>query len=413
MFKTSYNIVRGLCVSWISTTTAIEQVIEKIMMPPEDPSEYIINQPIGQMIFRQGRYFGDEFLQIQSAIIWHNFLAKRYSYSVDFLFSAIIGLIANFVPMLMVSYFALSMGYISNSLFIQQITFSTHLFNHKQYYYNSQCLGAHSCVLTGIAYYLCDLKRINKFKCFVLIGVFSFLIRSIVIVIIHLKFNLLNDELRNYYDKYDFTQLYIYAFGFALGELLNTYQIQIKQLYNTKIKRKFQTIKQQNMSTVIGLSLLGMMIYVYVDSSAKFNKNVGLLLFWRLLRPVYTILVLITQFIFQLQDDVDDFTIDKDYTGKFQVPGHNSELMIYLMFEPLNTVVLHLVGNTIIGPYNSKIFIFLCVGMVTLQRVLGQFFFKLVDWFPQSCFKVCFQYFDQLKRKQISQLIKDAIYTDY
>ncbi|CAL5982772.1 Conserved_hypothetical protein [Hexamita inflata] len=414
MFKQqSFSRIRTVSIIWISIATAIEQVVEKIMMPPQDPSEYIINQPLGLMICKQGRYLSNQILQIQSAIFWHNYLVKRCSYTMDYVYVLCVGVTANFLPMLIMSYFALTMGYISKSVFLQQISFSTQLFNNGAYYYNSLCLGVHELSAVFFIHFVCFKFRLNYFKVFLWTGFCSILIRSAVIMTVYFKDNLSSDQFRNYYDQNELTQLYIFSFSFALGEKLNVYQKQVRMLSNKFVKREIR-LEREKAKIIVGICSLLTVIYIYMDSYMLYGKKTEILLFTRLMQPIYTALTLTLYTMYILHDESPDkCSINgNDLENKYQIPGYNYDFIQYLCMEPLFAIILYFVGDTIIGPYNSKIFVLLTVGIITAQLAFGKFLYKMIDWLIQGCLKACISYFDELKRKHISQLIKNAIYTD-
>ncbi|CAL5988900.1 Conserved_hypothetical protein [Hexamita inflata] len=414
MFKQqSFSRIRTISIIWISIATAIEQVVEKIMMPPQDPSEYIINQPLGMMICKQGRYFSNQILQIQSAIYWHNYLVKRCSYTMDYVFVMCVGLVANLLPMMIVSYFALTMGYISKNVFLQQISFSTQLFNNKEYYYNSFCLGVHELSTVIAVHFICFKFKLNHFKVFVGLGLSSIILRSIIILALYSGDKFENDKFRNYYDQNELTQLYIFSFAFALGEKLNVYQKQFRMLQNKFLKRTV-AIEKEKAKIIVGICTFSTISFIYMDSHVLYRQKTEYLLVFRLLQPVYTIFTygLYTMYILHDETPNQNSIIGSDPENKYQVPGYNYDYLQYLCMEPLFAIILYFVGDTIIGPYNSKIFVLLTIGIITAQLAFGKFLYKMIDWLIQGCLKACISYFDELKRKHISQLIKNAIYTD-
>ncbi|CAL5986832.1 Conserved_hypothetical protein [Hexamita inflata] len=408
-----FRYLRTFSILWVSISTAVEQMVEKIMMPPQDSKEYIINQPLGLLICYQGRRLGYQLILIQYAVYWHSYLSRRCSYKVDYLYCICVGLITNVIPMFIISYFALSMGYISKSLFFQQILYSTQWFNSNSYYYTSLCLGFHQVSILIVLDFVCFTFKLNKFKAFVISGIVSLALRFIILTFIFYKNELLNERFRNYYDQNEFTQLYIYSFSFAIGEKLNQYQIQSKMIHNKYTKPTLK-LKNENAIIILSVCLILSIIYVFFDFKVQFSDKTNVIFVSRLIQPIYSCLLLTMYSVLIIKDETKQQLASTgcDTENKFQTPGYNHDFIQYLCMEPLFAIILYFVGDTIIGPYNSKIFVLLTIGIITAQLAFGKFLYKMIDWLIQGCLKACISYFDELKRKHISQLIKNSIYTD-
>ncbi|CAL6114375.1 Hypothetical_protein [Hexamita inflata] len=50
------------CLIWIQLSYAVKNVVEMIMMPPQQIDEYLLKNPIYHVLFKQWRFFGNDFL---------------------------------------------------------------------------------------------------------------------------------------------------------------------------------------------------------------------------------------------------------------------------------------------------------------------------------------------------------------
>ena len=57
-----------------------------------------------------------------------------------------------------------------------------------------------------------------------------------------------------------------------------------------------------------------------------------------------------------------------------------------LFSEVLNGLIIKSVANTIIGPFHERLFIFIVVGVITLQNMVGELAFSLMKWFIRGSY---------------------------
>ncbi|CAL5983104.1 Conserved_hypothetical protein [Hexamita inflata] len=412
-------ILQNLLVNsqWIHVSIAVEHIVEKIMMPPREKEDYILNTVVGHGFMRQGKYFGCEFINLVSAYDWYEFIAERYSCSLDFWYALSMRLISYGVPMIIISLMSLSTGYISPKIFVQQITFSSPWFINDQSYYDYVCTDMHMCILSLAIFHICKKFKVNIIKVFLCLMALSFLFRTFVIFILYYNGTLINQKFRVLYDSNDFSQYYIYCFTFALGEYLNRYQIQSKMLYNKRVwSKQIKLPFDPNMATVVfgTIAFLFVVWDTYVELKVQ-NLHMAtfeMLMTRAFLFPIYVVLGWLTLYMVIVTNyQSENFTRQQCKKGKYEVPGNNKVLYITLAAEPLFAIIKHQVGDTVIGPYHTRVFLIITIGILVCQYILGEMLFVLFQWFVQGFFGTCATYFDSLKRKRITQLIKESIYS--
>ncbi|CAL6035832.1 Conserved_hypothetical protein [Hexamita inflata] len=412
-------IFNGLLINsqWIHISVAVEHIIEKIMMPPREKEDYILNTVLGHGLLRQGKYFGCEFINLVSAYDWYEFIAERYSCSLDFWYVLSMRLISYGVPMIIISLMSLSTGYISPKIFVQQVTFSSPWFINDQSYYDHICTDMHMCILSLTIFHLCKKFKINTMKVFGGLMIASFTFRSFVISTLYINGSLVNQKYRVLYDSNDFSQYYIYCFAFLLGEYHNKYQIQPKMLYNKRVwKKAIKFPFDIKMSTAVLGSVASLLViwdtFVEVKVQQINQASIEMLITRVFIFPIYLALSWITFYIEIISKyQVGESTRQQCKKGKFTVPGNNKILYTTLAAEPLFAIIKHQVGDTVIGPYHTRVFLIITIGILVCQYILGEILFALFQWFVQGFFGTCATYFDSLKRKRITQLIKESIYS--
>ncbi|CAL6087041.1 Hypothetical_protein [Hexamita inflata] len=188
-------------------------------------------------------------------------------------------------------------------------------------------------------------------------------------------------------------------------------------LYNKPIQpNKISLSKEMNKFIKIAAPL-GQFVCVYMDSkiqleAEKSNQKSMQLLICRLFsKPIYALLMWIEMAVFELQLERNLEQKQQMKRGNVVVPGYNIHYVTLLAAQPLCAIIKLAVGSTVIGPYHSYIFILLTIGVVISQDFLAEVFLKLYKWFMQDLYSSCVNYFDELKRKRISRLIKESIYT--
>ncbi|CAL6097538.1 Conserved_hypothetical protein [Hexamita inflata] len=409
-----YAQSKPLGVTWIQLSYAVKDIVEKIMMPPQQNDEYLLKNPINHVLFKQGRFFGNDYLSSMQSIIYHTFISGRYSYYLDYWCVTSLRLL-NHIPMIICSIISYSLGYISLRLMYSQIFISSQWVSSDTPCYEILNLNIELCLLSFLVYYMCDKFKLNVIKAFSALGLLSVLIRSGVIIYFHQNSKLTDLNLRFVYDTNALTQFYQFSFGFVLSEFRNKFKRTPKMLFNQLIQPKIVRFPQEfNKAVKIFVPIL-QFICVYVDSTIQIkyenkNKPVQLMICRLLSKPIYDLLMWVKIAINELQLE---FNINNQQNDKKKVivPGYNIHQITLLAAQPLCAIIKVAVGQTVIGPYHPYIFVLMTIGVVVAQDLLAQVIIKLFNWFMQDLHTSCFNYFNGLKRKRITTLIKEAIYT--
>ncbi|CAL5989258.1 Conserved_hypothetical protein [Hexamita inflata] len=402
---------------WIQVSYAIKNIVEIIMMPPQQTEEYLLKSTIGHMIFKQGRFFANDFICSMQALMWHQFIAERYSYSMDFWYSICLRLVSHGIPMIIMSLISYSIGYITPKLVIQQITFNSQWFNNLQSCYELLGLNTQLCLAATTIYYICKKLKLETIKVFIFLGCFSIFLRSIIVYYLHSN-NLLHDySLRYLTDTNTITQFYHFCFGFASGEYLNKFETKSKMLFNQPLQIKTVKIHKEINLAIEYSCYFVLLICVYLDSVVQLSsENTQIsstqLLFARLLtKPTYGVIIWVLINTQEIQFSRNIQQKKESQKGKFIIPGYTQPHLSMLAAQPLSALIRLSVGQTVIGPYHPRIFIMLAIGVLVFQHFLGEICMNLFNWFMQDIYGSVSNYFDNKKRQRISRLIKESIYS--
>ncbi|CAL6111894.1 Hypothetical_protein [Hexamita inflata] len=188
-------------------------------------------------------------------------------------------------------------------------------------------------------------------------------------------------------------------------------------LYNKPIQpKKIKLTQEMNKFIEIGASV-GQLVCVYIDSKIQLRaeqqsrRSIQLLVCRLFSKPIYAILMWIQMTVHELQLERNLEQRQQMKPGNAIAPGYNIHYVTLLAAQPLCAIIKVAVGSTVIGPYHPYIFILLTIGVVISQDFLAEVILKLFNWFMQDLYCSCVNYFDALKRKRISILIKESIYT--
>ncbi|CAL5989186.1 Conserved_hypothetical protein [Hexamita inflata] len=411
--------VRG-AILWLQLQHIIQNVVEIIMMPPQQTEEYLLKNTFGHMIFKQGRYFANDFICSMQALIWHQIIAERYSYTMDYFYVACLRIFIHSVPMVIMSLISYSAGYITLNTLFQQTLFNSQWFDSQQSCYETLGINTQMCIIMLSLYHISFKIKVNRQKLYIGFGIISLIIRTIIICVQYLNNQLYNYSLRYLADSNTVSQLYHYCIGFAFGEYLNKFQLQSKMLYNQPIKTKaaFKIPKEINY-TIYGLSLIFLLLFVYVDSYTQLQaetllRNTRQLLLVRLtIKPLFSfiiwIIVIYQEIQFASKRNLSPIKYSKQEL--ITIPGYTQSYFSLLSSQPISALIIVSVGQTVIGPYHPKIFIMLAIGVLVFQHFFGLICMTLFNWFIQSIYKSILYYFDSKKRLRISKLIKESIYS--
>ncbi|CAL6016591.1 Conserved_hypothetical protein [Hexamita inflata] len=410
-----YTQSKHLGVTWIQLSYAVKNIVEKIMMPPQQNDEYLMKIPINHVLFKQGRFFGNDYMSSLQSIIYHTFISSRYSYSLDYWCVTSLRLL-NHIPLIICSIISYSLGYISLRLMYSQIFISSQWVNSDTPCYEILNLNIELGLISFLVYYMCDKFKLNVIKTFFVLGLSSVIIRCGVIVYFHQNNKLTDLNIRFLYDTNVFTQFYHFAFGFIFSEFRNKFKRTPKMLYNQIIQPKIIRVSQEFNTAVKYIIPILQFICVYVDSMIQIkyeteNKPVQLMICRLLSKPVYDLLMWVKIVTNEIQFEQKCINNQQTDKKKVIIPGYNIHFITLLAAQPLCAILKVAVGHTVIGPYHPYLFVLMTIGVVVVQDILAQIIMKLFKWFMQDLYHSCLSFFDGLKRKRISILIKESIYT--
>ncbi|CAL5986714.1 Conserved_hypothetical protein [Hexamita inflata] len=413
------HIIRTGALYWIQLSFAIQNIVEIIMMPPQQSEEYLLKDKFGHFLFKQGRFFGNDFICSMQGIMWHQFIAERYSYFMDFWYSISMRIISHGIPLFIMSTISYALGYIKSDFFFKQITFNSQWFLNEQACYELLGLNSQMCVIALAIYYFCQKFQLKVFKVFLIAGIASFIIRSLIICYYYSRQILHDYDLRYMTDMNTLTQFYHFSFGFAFGDVFNKYKVEPKMLYNLQIQNKISFKITKEVASSLRFLLYSLLILcafvdslIQLDAESKQISTRSLLIVRLLSKPIYAILLWILIISQELQcDHTKEIKPKKQCKrGQFLVPGYTQQHFSVLAAQPFAALIRLSVGQTVIGPYHPKIFIMITIGVLVFQHFLGQICMVMFNWFMQDIYGAAADYFDSRKRKRISQLIKESIY---